>query len=136
MSDNKHIPAASQSAMKIVHMMHGIAQDARPRQTMIGLVVSPPPNILVKVNDILLDAADVYVANYLLPNYTRHVVGETDFKSGGSGYAQYDNHNHPVNNDETWTDTLKVGDLVEVVPVYDPTKQDQMYIIGNQVTKL
>ncbi|ERT59345.1 hypothetical protein HMPREF1250_0197 [Megasphaera vaginalis (ex Srinivasan et al. 2021)] len=78
----------------------------------------------------------MYVANYLLPNYTRHVVGETDFKSGGSGYAQYDNHNHPVNNDETWTDTLKVGDLVEVVPVYDPTKQDQMYIIGNQVTKL
>lgn len=83
----------------------------------VGTVVTPPPNLQVSYNGILLEPAETYISEYLLSGYTRHVVGATSFAGGGSGDAAYESHNHPVDNDETWTDTLKVRDKVAVLPI-------------------
>lgn len=111
------IPPASQSAAVIVQMMHQAGKDEQVQMAQIGKVLSPPPNIVVEVNNIQLTREDVLVSRYLMPNYTRHVKGETDYRGGGSGDPAYESHNHPIDNDETWTDTLKVGTLVLVIPL-------------------
>lgn len=119
---------------KVVDVMHQVADGAMPQGTQVGVVLTPPPNLTVRMNNITLEAKDLYISRYLLPNYTRHVVGETSYKSGGSGYAEYESHNHPVDNDETWTDTLKPGTLVAVIPVGG--QNDQLYIIADSLEKL
>ena len=111
------IPPASQSAAVIVQMMHQAGKDEQVQMAQIGKVLSPPPNIVVEVNNIQLTREDVLVSRYLMPNYTRHVKGETDYRGGGSGDPAYESHNHPIDNDETWTDTLKEGTLVLVIPL-------------------
>lgn len=128
------IPSAAQSMAKVVDVMHQVADGAMPQGTQVGVVLTPPPNLTVRMNNITLEAKDLYISRYLLPNYTRHVVGETSYKSGGSGYAEYESHNHPVDNDETWTDTLKPGTLVAVIPVGG--QNDQLYIIADSLEKL
>ena len=47
------------------------------------------------------------------------MVGETANRAGGSGEAQYESHNHPIDNDESLTDTWKVGDKVLLIPIAD-----------------
>ncbi len=111
------IPPASQSAAVIVQMMHQAGKDEQVQMAQIGKVLAPPPNIVVEVNNIQLTREDVLVSRYLMPNYTRHVKGETDYRGGGSGDPAYESHNHPIDNDETWTDTLKTGTLVLVIPL-------------------
>ena len=126
------IPTVEQSVGHLVDTMHQISKSELPARTRIGIVLAPPPDIVVQVDDIPLTKEDVYVAAYLLPGYTRHVVGETSFRGGGSGLPAYESHNHPVDNDETWTDTLVPGDRVTVVPL----EGDQLYIITDKVVKL
>jgi hypothetical protein len=118
----------------MVDIMHGIAQDELPRGKQIGIVVNPPPNLEVKLNNIVLTHDQLYVTDSLLSGYTRHMVGETSNRAGGSGDAQYESHNHPIDNDETWTDTLRVGDLVSVDPIYG--QNEQLYHITGRVVKL
>ena len=120
--NNSQIPSASQSMARVVDTMHGIAQEELPRGAQVGIVVSPPPSLVVKMNNIEITAKDVYCSRYLLPGYTRHMVGQTNNRGGGSGDAAYESHNHPVNNDETLTDTWKPGDRVALIPLY--TKED------------
>ncbi|WP_443873079.1 DUF2577 family protein, partial [Mitsuokella multacida] len=43
-----------------------------------------------------------------------------------------ESHNHPIDNDETWTDTLKPGDLVSV----HPQEGGQSFIIECKLVKL
>lgn len=128
------IPSAAQSMAQVVDVMHGIADNAQPMGTQVGIVVTPPPGLTVRMNNILLDAKDLYISRYLLPNYTRHVVGETSYKGGGSGMPAYESHNHPIDNDETWTDTLQPGTLVAVIPVGG--QENQLYIIADSLVKL
>ena len=128
------IPSAAQSMAQVVDVMHGIANNAQPMGTQVGIVVTPPPGLTVRMNNILLDAKDLYISRYLLPNYTRHVVGETSYKGGGSGMPAYESHNHPIDNDETWTDTLQPGTLVAVIPVGG--QKNQLYIIADSLVKL
>lgn len=128
------IPSAAQSMAQVVDVMHGIANNAQPMGTQVGIVVTPPPGLTVRMNNILLDAKDLYISRYLLPNYTRHVVGETSYKGGGSGMPAYESHNHPIDNDETWTDTLQPGTLVAVIPV--DGQENQLYIIADSLVKL
>ena len=74
-----------------------------------------------------------------MPGYTRHVVGATSYRGGGGGYAEYESHNHPIDNDETWTDTLVPGDLVGVTPLEESNedeKKGQLYLITGRVRKL
>lgn len=143
---NKNIPTAAQSMASVVQEMHNIARDARPQQTMIGKVLAPPPAIKVEINSIVLEAKDCYISEYWLIGHERtakgHIVSATQNRSGGSGDAAYASHNHDIDNDYTdtiiYTDTLKPGDLVSVVPIYnaDPVKSEQLYWIGQKVVKL
>lgn len=138
----KNTPTAAQSMAKMVHTMHEIAQAERPQGTMIGIVTAPPPDIKVQVNNITLTKEDVYISEYLLIGYERtakgHIKSATQNRSGGSGQAQYESHNHEIDNDYTdnivYTDTLKVGDRVSVIPVYG--QDAQLYIIEDKVVKL
>jgi len=137
-----NVPTASQSMAGLVHTVHQIAQGERPQGTMIGIIVAPPPDIKVQVNNITLTKEDVYISEYLLIGYERtakgHIKSATQNRSGGSGQAQYESHNHEIDNDYTdnivYTDTLKIGDRVSVTPVYG--QDAQLYIIEDKVVKL
>lgn len=128
------IPSASQSAAAIVDVMHSVVQGDLPRGAQVGIVVSPPPLLVVKMNNIEITAKDVYCSRYLLPGYTRHMVGQTSNRGGGSGDAAYESHNHPIDNDETWTDTLKPGTLVLLIPIYG--QDEQLYWLADSGVKL
>lgn len=128
------IPSASQSAAAIVDVMHSVVQGDLPRGAQVGIVVSPPPSLVVKMNNIEITAKDVYCSRYLLPGYTRHMVGQTNNRGGGSGDAAYESHNHPIDNDETWTDTLKPGTLVILIPIYG--QDEQLYWLADSGVKL
>lgn len=128
------IPSASQSAAAIVDVMHSVVQGDLPRGAQVGIVVSPPPDLVVKMNNIEITAKDIYCSRYLLPGYTRHMVGQTSDRAGGSGDAAYESHNHPIDNDETWTDTLKPGTLVLLIPIYG--QDEQLYWLTDSGVKL
>lgn len=126
------IPTVEQSAGHLVDTMHKISKSELPARTRVGKVLASPPDIQVQLDNIILTKEDVYVSAYLLSGYTRHVVGETSYRGGGSGLPSYESHNHPIDNDETWTDTLMPGDLVTVIPL----EGDQLYLIEDKVIKL
>lgn len=128
------IPSASQSAAAIVDVMHSVVQGDLPRGAQVGIVVSPPPSLVVKMNNIEITSRDVYCSRYLLPGYTRHMVGQTSDRAGGSGDAAYESHNHSIDNDETWTDTLKPGTLVLLIPIYG--QNEQLYWLADSGVKL
>ena len=128
------IPSASQSAAVIVDVMHGVVQDNLPRGAQDGIVTSPPPYRVIKMNNIDITAKEIYCSRYLLPGYTRHMVGQTSDRAGGSGDAAYESHNHPINNDETWTDALKPGTLVLLIPIYG--QDEQLYWLTDSGVKL
>ena len=128
------IPSASQSAASIVDVMHSVVQGDLPRGAQVGIVVSPPPDLVVKMNNIEITAKDIYCSRYLLPGYTRHMVGQTSDRASGSGDAAYESHNHPIDNDETWTDTLKPGTLVLLIPIYG--QNEQLYWLADSGVKL
>lgn len=132
--DENQVPAAIQSMAKVVQTMHRVSKSELPRGAQVGIVTQAPPDIIVMMNNIPLEAKDLYISRYLLPGYTRHVVGETDYRSGGSGDAEYENHNHPVDNDETWTDTLQPGTLVLIIPIYG--QNEQLYWLCDSGVKL
>lgn len=125
-------PPAEQSAAAIVDMIHGISKDARPQGPQLGIVLAPPPEIQIKLNNIILTKKEIYINEHLLPWYKRHYVGLTSNRSGGSGDSAYASHNHPINNDLTLTDTLQVGDLVSVYPL----DGDQLYFVESKVVRL
>ena len=131
MADEK-TPTAEQSVSGMVDLMHKVADGARPQGPQLGIVLVPPPEIQIKLNNIILTKKDIYIDEHLLPWYVRHYVGETQYRAGGSGMAAYESHNHPIHNDLTLTDTLKVGDLVSVYPL----EGDQLYFVESKVVRL
>lgn len=132
------IPSAEASVEQIVNIMHGVAQSHVPRSAFIGIVVQPPPNFIIKANNIELTKENAYISKRLLVGYERtargHLVSATQNKSG----AQYESHNHSIDNDYTenfiYTDTLKVGDWVSILPCEGA--EGQLYIINEEVVKL
>lgn len=132
--NSSQIPSASQSMARVVDTMHDIAQSELSCGAQVGIVEMPPPNLVTKMNNIEITSKNVYCSRYLLPGYTRHVVGETSNRAGGSGEAAYESHNHPIDNDETWTDTLKPGTLVLLIPIYG--QNEQLYWLADSGVKL
>ncbi|HAM04968.1 MULTISPECIES: DUF2577 family protein [unclassified Megasphaera] len=128
------IPAASQSVAAIVDIMHRVIKDELPRGALVGIVEQSPPELVVRANNIPLTNKDLYCSRYLLPGYTRHVKGETSDKAGGSGDAEYESHRHPIDNDETWTDTLQPGTAVLLIPIYG--QDEQLYWVVDSGVKL
>ena len=89
----KQIPSAEASVEEIVNIMHGVAQSHVPRSAFIGIVVQPPPNFIIKANNIELTKENAYISKRLLVGYERaargHLVSATQNKSGGSGDSAY-----------------------------------------------
>ena len=125
---------------KVLGIMHDVAESHVPTAQSVGIIVQPPPDIVVKWNNIELTKENIYIAEYLLVGYRReargHIVSATQNRSGGSGDAAYASHNHDIDNDYTddiiYTDTLKPGDLVSVLPCAG----SQLYIITDNLVKL
>lgn len=79
----------------------------------------------------------MWIDDYWIPGHTRHMVGSTANRAGGSGDAAYESHNHPIDNDERLTDTWKVGDKVLLLPVTgDDNKTTKQYIVGMKLRRL
>lgn len=124
---------------KVLGIMHDVAESHVPTAQSVGIIVQPP-DIVVKWNNIELTKENIYIAGYLLVGYRReargHIVSATQNRSGGSGDAAYASHNHDIDNDYTddiiYTDTLKPGDLVSVLPCAG----SQLYIITDKLVKL
>lgn len=138
----EQIPSADSSATKIVDLMHNVAEDHKPLLPFIGIVLEPPPNFRIKANNIELTKENAYISKRLLAGYYReakgHIKSATQNKGGGAGYAEYESHNHSIDNDYTetfiYTDTLKVNDLVSIIPIQG--QEGQEYIINEEVVKL
>lgn len=74
----------------------------------IGEILSPPPNIAIKVGDIQLDKDNLYIADYLLQDYKRkiqikeeaklsHGGGSVLGKTSSASISEHGSHNHNVN---------------------------------------
>lgn len=130
--DNEVIPGAEYSVSQMLSIQHGIAEEHVPPSASVGVVLTPPPALTVQWNNIIITPDQIYLNDYWLPGHTRHIVGATSYRGGGSGDSAYESHNHPIDNDETWTDTLKPGDLVFV----HPQEGGQSFIIECKLVKL
>lgn len=103
----------------------------------IGYVVSPPPNIQIRYNGYILTSKYLWIDEYWLPGHTRHMVGATSYRGGGSGDPAYESHNHPIDNDEQLTDTWAVGDRVAMLPITaEDGRTTTQYIILGKLKRL
>lgn len=104
----------------------------------VGLVVKGPPEIAIKYNGMTLTKENLLVDEYWIPGHMRHMVGSTDYTSGGSGDAAYASHAHPIDNDETLTDTWNPGDKVALLPIYSDEDEQagQTFIVWGKLRYL
>lgn len=103
----------------------------------IGYIVSPPPNIKIKYNGYIVTNKYLWIDDYWLPGHTRHMVGATSYRGGGSGDPAYESHNHPIDNDEQLTDTWAVGDRVAMLPITaEDNRTTTQYIILGKLKRL
>ena len=69
-----------------------------------------------------------------------HIVSATQNRGGGGGYAAFESHNHDIDNDYTdnivYTDTLKAGDYVSIMPMMSEDGSSQQYIILDKIVRL
>lgn len=110
----------------LVKLSQRLAQGVALQPTTgIGVVVSPPPAIKIRYNGFTLDKQFLYIDEYWIQGHTRthkgHIVSATQYRAGGSGDAEFQSHNHDIDNDytdvETLTDTWHVGDKVLMAPI-------------------
>lgn len=122
----------------LVNLSRKLAEKAALQPTAgIGVIVSPPPEIQIRYNGYILDKKHLWIDDYWIPGHKRHMVGSTDYTSGGSGDAEYASHAHPIDNDEKLTDTWNVGDRVLLLPVTgDDNKTTKQYIVGMKLRRL
>lgn len=142
------IPSATTSVNKIVEIMHGVSQANLPLEVGIGIVLSPPPEIKIAWNNIILEKQDLFIDAFLLKNYQRNIKGSekiakaegniktvTDNKRRGGGEPSFYSHNHKVNSSykanlegeyqasAVYVDCgLVKGDRVSLLPVMDGQK--------------
>ena len=119
------------------------AESGRQPSAVIGKIVSPPPELKVSVNGMVLDKKYFWVDEYWVQGHTRthrgHIVSATQYRAGGGGYAEYASHNHDIHDDytdtETLTDTWAVGDHVFLIPILGDDKKtaEQFFIWGKAV---
>ena len=122
---------------QLLGILNGVAKNNQPETIQIGKVLAPPPNIKVQYKDFILEKEDVWISEYLLIGYERTakgtIVSETQPRSGGGGYALFASHTHEINNPYTdniiYTDTLKPGEYVSIMPIQQVEGTTQQYII-------
>jgi hypothetical protein len=129
---------------QLLGILNGVAKNNQPETIQIGKVLAPPPNIKVQYKDFLLEKEDVWISEYLLIGYERTAKGviksETQPRSGGGGYALFASHTHEINNPYTdniiYTDTLKPGEYVSIMPIQQVEGTTQQYIILDKIVHL
>lgn len=129
---------------QLLGILNGVAKNNQPETIQIGKVLAPPPNIKVQYKDFLLEKEDVWISEYLLIGYERTAKGviksETQPRSGGGGEAAFASHTHEINNPYTdniiYTDTLKPGDYVSIMPIQQVEGTTQQYIILDKIVHL
>lgn len=129
---------------KILNVIAGVSKNNNSPSIQIGKILASPPNIKVSYNGIILEKEEVWISEYLLIGYKRtakgHLVSATQNAAGGQGYAQYESHNHNINNDYTdtiiYTDTLIAGDYVSIMPIMSEDGTSQQYIILDKIVRL
>lgn len=152
------IPSAEQSVNLMVSNMHKIAAAHKPVAIGLGIVVKAPPELVIAWNGILIEKNQIYIDQFLLPQYQRLSKGETQLaevkgtirtntqtRRGGSGEPSYTSHNHKVNDDYKadaqgeyqssviYTDCgLQVGDYVAMLPIND----GQQFIVLSKLVYL
>ena len=107
----------------------------------IGRVISPPPEIAISHNGIVLKKEDLWISHYLLTGYPRtargHLVSATQYRGGGGGDSAYESHNHDIDNDYTdtifTTDTLKVGEFVFLMPFFFNGDRQQFAVLDQAI---
>ena len=139
-------------------IMKAVEKKANIKKSIICTVITPPPNITLKYENITIPTEQIYVANYLLQNYHRQYkidgiidnieidVSEYSFDNTTSTEVAA-NHTHQIkklagsgtykgsgiyqsHKDIWFEDTLKAGDevLVNLVGVY--------WVVVSKVTKM
>lgn len=129
---------------QLLGIFNGVAKNNQPETIQIGKVLAPPPNIKVQYKDFILEKEDVWISEYLLIGYERTakgtIVSETQPRSGGGGYALFASHTHEINNPYTdniiYTDTLKPGEYVSIMPIQQVEGTTQQYIILDKIVHL
>lgn len=129
---------------QLLGILNGVAKNNQPETIQIGKVLAPPPNIKVQYKDFILEKEDVWISEYLLIGYERTakgvIVSETQPRSGGGGYALFSSHTHEINNPYTdniiYTDTLKPGEYVSIMPIQQVEGTTQQYIILDKIVHL
>lgn len=107
--------------VEIIMMMQREGAKSNPPSFCLGKVVSETP-LEIKVDELLLDADDFLIADYLIEGYKRSLqvtsqgtmsnngessmkgtlVASTQNTSGGSGEDSFASHNHSINNQATF----------------------------------
>lgn len=100
---------------EMLEMMREQGAKDNPATLQLGIMQSPKS---VKIDDLLLEEEDLYIADYLVAGYTRKI--KVPYVSAVSVV----NHSAVVSvqNKITYTDGLKKGDLVAVQKLQDTNK--------------
>ena len=130
----------------LVGLTKALAEGAALQPTAgIGTILSPPPDIKISYHGYILDKENLWIDEYWIPGHTRtnkgHIVSATQERSGGGGYAEFASHNHDIDNDytdsQTKTDTWKVGDKLELIPVLgEDERTTKQFIVGKKLVRL
>ena len=127
------VPSATESVNKIIETIHEVAASHESMEASIGKILSPPPDIQVEWNDIILTREQIYISERILIGHQREIKGHLQ---SGTQDAGHHTHNHAIDNPYTatmiYTDTLKIGDLVSVIPL----KDGQHFIILSKIVYL
>ena len=137
---------------EIIKLIQIYGASYNPPSIQIGEVISPPPDIVIRVGDLQVDKDNILISDYLLPNYKRQFeIPETsEAKITTEAYIDNDFENvhsitykNPITNETLegtiglkgemmLTDTLQQGDIIAVLP----TEDRQTYIILARLVKL
>ncbi len=123
----------------IIRIMREEGSVHNPPSIMLAEVLSPPPNLLIKVGDIQIGKPNILISDCLLPGYQRQYsqTGDgtiiTKTPPGPEKYSEYTILESLVDTGQIkWTDTLKKGDILAVIPTYD----GQTYIVLARVVRI
>lgn len=117
---------------EMIEMMRAQGRKDNPITLQLGVMQSPNS---VKIDDLVLKAEDLYIADYLIAGYTREIkipyvsgvtVDTTQYDPFGvvDEKGQYHDPDTRVSTQAkiTYTDGLKKGDLVAVQKLHDTNK--------------
>lgn len=127
-NDNSSSMQSDQYFAEMLTMMREQGKKDNPSTLQLGIMQSANS---VKIDDLTLNAEDLYIADYLVAGYTRrikvpYVSGVSVDTTQNNGFASKDNSDPDTRvwtqSQITFTDGLKKGDLVAVQKLQDTNK--------------